>query len=214
MMPPIKEPDLALAGVALLVMFAFLMWHDSPIKNSHLPDPYVQHQAPPSITGDSYESWLWQDPFEYDLNSRTQSDQSSTTCVDDEIENTQNGETAEENYATILAPVLKAPNTLENKEIRTRYRYAVIAGLIESGYLPREPNRLHIFPSQKNCSDNEYDVRWERFYKESKPNECKSDECKPGESKPDIVVVWMNSEIFTNTGKRTYVSTNLPKFIG
>ncbi|SCZ84633.1 hypothetical protein [Nitrosomonas mobilis] len=204
MMPPIKEPDLALAGVALLVMFTFLMWHDSPIKNSRPLDPYVQHQDP-RITGYGYESWLWQDPFEYDLNSCTQGDQSSTTCVSDKAEDMQNGETVKKDYVTILAPVLKAPNTLENKEIRTRYRYAVIAGLIESGYRPREPNRLHFFSSQKNSSGNqknvsgnEYDARWERFYKESKP---------------DIVVVWMNSEIFTNKDKLTYVSENLRKFI-
>src|SRR5690606_15180566 len=57
---------------------------------------------------------------------------------------------------------------------------------------------LHFFSSQKNSSGNEYDVRWERFYKESKP---------------DIVVVWMNSEIFTNKDKLTYVSENLRKFI-
>ena len=252
--PPMKEPDLALAGVALLVMFGLLMWHDSPIKSSHPLDPYVQHQDPP-ITGYGYESWLWQDPFGFDLDSYLQRDQyliefdgnaeeashrrywvhkkidlidqkmhptptasnkkgvhkktgretsDKSQCeyqLEEEIKRIKRIKNDVKNHVTILAPLLKVrPNTLENKELRTRHRYAVIAGLIELGYHPSEPDLLHFCSVQKNSSKKEYDVRWERFYDESK-------------DKPDIIVVWMNSEIFTNTDKFTDVSENLPKII-
>ena len=35
MMPPVKEPDLALAGLALLVIFGLLIWYNHrPIESS------------------------------------------------------------------------------------------------------------------------------------------------------------------------------------
>jgi amino acid transporter len=89
-----------------------------------------------------------------------------------------------ESGVKILAPLLKVqPNTLENKELRTRQRYAVIAGLIESGYSPSEPDRLHFCAIQRNSSSNKYDVRWEHYFHQSR-------------DKPGIIVAWMNSEMF------------------
>ncbi|SEN49761.1 hypothetical protein SAMN05216404_10510 [Nitrosospira multiformis] len=99
-----------------------------------------------------------------------------------------------ESGVKILAPLLKVqPNSLENKELRTRQRYAVIAGLIESGYSPSESDRLHFCsskknssnkgPDQKSSSNNKYDVRWEHYFHQSR-------------DKPDIIVAWMNSEMF------------------
>jgi hypothetical protein len=66
--------------------------------------------------------------------------------------------------------------------MRTRQRYAVIAGLIESGYRPQEPDRLHFCSIQEHS--REYDVRWEHYRHE------------PG-NKPDIIVAWIDSEVFT-----------------
>jgi hypothetical protein len=190
MMPPIKEPDLALAGVALLVMFGLLMWYDSPIKNSHPLDPYLKPPKP-LVTGDAYESWLWQDPFEF--KKPYLKPKKGDQCKDQLI-HLKNG-------VKILAPVLKvAPDALGNKELRIRYRYAVIAGLIESGYRPSEPDHLHFCSAQS--SNKEYNVRWERYSHESKkdgpgknePGKDKPDKDK-AENNPDVIVVWMNSEV-------------------
>ena len=55
------------------------------------------------------------------------------------------------NRRIVLAPLVKVtPDTLENKELRTRQRYAVVAGLIESGYRPQEPGLLHFCSIQKD----------------------------------------------------------------
>ena len=188
MMPPIKEPDLALAGVALLVLFGLLMWYDSPIKSSHPLDPYVQPPDPP-VTGYAYESWLWQDPFEFKKPYPKPKKEFEDQCKD-QLENHKND-------VKILAPLLKVqPNTLENKELRTRHRYAVIAGLIESGYRPSEPDHLHFCSIQKKGSNTEYDMRWEHYHHESDKDK-------------HIVVVWMNSEIFTRDDKLTLVLEDL-----
>ena len=69
-----KEPDLALAGLALLIIFGLLIWYDRPVESARPFDPYLQHQDL-QATGYSYESWLWQDPFGFDLDSYTERNQ-------------------------------------------------------------------------------------------------------------------------------------------
>ena len=44
------------------------------VENARPFDPYTQHQVPP-INGYAYESWLWQDPFGFDLDSYTERNQ-------------------------------------------------------------------------------------------------------------------------------------------
>lgn len=208
MIPPIKEPDLALAGLALLIIFGLLIWYDRPIEGFRPFDPYSQPQDHPRTTGYAYESWLWQDPFAFEKPDESWLWQHPFTF--EKLDPTKGSEECEyqlnekieeitrvknDKDVKILAPLLTVwPSTRENKEVRTRHRYAVIAGLIESGYRPSEPNRLHFCSSQENSSNKEYDVRWEHF--ESK-------------NKPDIIVAWLNSEIFTHEGKLLFVLENL-----
>jgi hypothetical protein len=203
MMPPVKEP---LAGLALLVIFGLLIWYNRPIENSPVFDPYVQHKDR-SIAGYAYESWLWEDPFGFEPGK-----QFEDQCKD---------RLAITNPVKLLAPVLKVrPNTMGSKELRTRQRYAVIAGLIESGYRPLEPNRMR-FCSLQN-GDKQYNVRWEHYRHKSKDNSDK-EERKPGkqepDNNPDIIVAWMNSEIFTRNDKLVddayiFVQENLLKTEG
>ena len=70
-MAEVKEPDLALAGLALLVIFGLLIWYDHPVESARPFGPYIQHQDL-QTTGYIYESWLWQDPFVFDSISRKQ----------------------------------------------------------------------------------------------------------------------------------------------
>lgn len=269
-MAEIKEPslldlpDLAPAGLALLFIFGLLIWYDKPVESARPFDPYIQHQDL-QTSGYSYESWLWQEPFAFDLDSYTERNQyyiefsdksepalphhfrihKKTDVEPADRENEANEkkeskgkkkeaeaeqaeseedqceyqlkkrinayrsnsgtsiETPTRNFVKILAPLLKVhPNTTENKEARTRQRYAVIAGLIESGYRPLEPERLHFCSSQKNKA---YDVRWEHYQHESKylldvdtPGKNNTNQAEKNElsDKPDIIVVWINSEIF------------------
>ncbi|PTQ80073.1 CRISPR-associated protein Cmr3 family [Nitrosospira multiformis] len=297
-MPSEKEPDLAVAGLALLIIFGLLIWYDKPVESPRPFDPYIQRQDLQTI-GYSYESWLWQDPFGFDLDSYTERNQyyiefrdksekafphhfTIHKKIDIEPANREKevdlkkesedkekkakagkagqaerqceyqlagasmtkyyhlratdtlfirgnlafGESGEHGASElpplpslfagafrsailgrapqelgqtnikktkILVPLLKVrPNTTENKELRTRQRYAVIAGLIDSGYRPLEPDRLHFCSSQKNKA---YDVRWEHYQHESKYNTNQAEKNELSD-KPDIIVVWINSEIF------------------
>jgi hypothetical protein len=222
MMPPVKEP---LAGLALLVIFGFLIWYNRPIENVRPFDPYFQHQAPRTIGNDAYEAWLWKDPFGFDpaatsggaaeawarVDKGENPDQESEALVGSRkgegeksgresygptcqvaLEKMVSGTSGEGRPVQILAPLVKVtPDTVENKEMRTRHRYAVVAGLIESGYQPLEPNRLHFCSIQEDS--REYDMRWERYRHEL-------------ESKADIIVAWISSEVFT-AGKE-FLDTN------
>lgn len=208
MISPIKEPDLALAGLALLIIFGLLIWYDRPSEGFRPSDPYGQPQDHPRTTGYAYENWLWQDPFAFEKPDESwlwqhpfTFEKPDPTKGSEECEYQLNKKIEEINRVKndedvkILAPLLTVwPNTRENKEVRTRHRYAVVAGLIESGYRPAEPNRLHFCSSQENSSNKEYDVRWEHF---------------ESENKPDIIVAWLNSEIFTHDGKLIFVLKDL-----
>ena len=54
-MAEVKEPDLALAGLALLVIFGLLIWYDHPVESARPFGPYIQHQDL-QTTGYIYES--------------------------------------------------------------------------------------------------------------------------------------------------------------
>lgn len=60
------EPDFALVGLALLIILAFMIWQDHPVQSPRPYDSASAFQHDPRITDHSYESWLWQDPFEFD----------------------------------------------------------------------------------------------------------------------------------------------------
>ena len=60
------EPDMALLGLALLIILAFMIWQDRPIQSPRPYDSASTQQHNPRITDHSYESWLWQDPFSFD----------------------------------------------------------------------------------------------------------------------------------------------------
>lgn len=215
-MPEVKEtdylPDLAPAGLALLVIFGLLIWYDRPSDTVRPFDPYLQHEDP-HITAYAYESWLWQDPFAFDPPDPKEK-KSKGYCKKQLIEEIS----AIESPVKILAPLLKVrPDTLENKELRTRHRYAVIAGLIESGYRSIEPDRLYFCSTQGN---KEYDVRWEHFryepeYPPGKNTRSKNKTAQPSknaaDNKPDIIVVWLNGEIFTDDNRFDQMSGSLFK---
>ena len=164
MMPSVKEP---LAGLALLVIFGFLIWYNRPIENPRLFDPYLQVETSRFTAHDAYEAWLWQDPFGFDpdygsggaaeawaraARGEKRDDNSSSaipgglTCQDQDSLNS----ILKKEKPIVLATLVKvAPHTVENKELRTRQRYAVVAGLVESGYRPQNPGALHFCSSQE-----------------------------------------------------------------
>jgi hypothetical protein len=229
MMPPVKEP---LAGLALLVIFGLLIWSNRPIQSSPPFDPYPQHETLRIIGHDAHEAWLWKDPFGFDSpdiqkaielaeKHLKKKDPKGRTCRaslgkilgldkndDEQVKNgkrvnNKNNKEKDRAKPVILAPLVKVkPNTVENKELRTRQRYAVVAGLIESGYQPQEPDRLHFCAIQK--SSHEYDMRWERYKYNGFEEKTASKPEKPGgtsPARPDIIVAWIDSEILTADDK-------------
>ena len=68
------------------------------------------------------------------------------------------------------------PRTVENKENRTRQRYAVTAGLAALGYHAEESNRMYFCNSSKE-KGNRFNVRWEHFSQKDKN---------------DVIVVWIS----------------------
>ncbi|MBX3639686.1 MAG: hypothetical protein KF888_04115 [Nitrosomonas sp.] len=210
--PAQKEPDLALAGLALIVIFGLLIWHDHPMRSDRPFDSSVMQPQYPHTTGYTYESWLWQDPFSFDSSEYVQKDQyyiefdnyeekppwpkslrlrkkldlegdnKSKDAAKSYLCTIQFAEYAKKNLASkiLLSLVNVRPNTVENKETRIRHRYAVIAGLIESGYYPSRPDRLNFCASSNN--NRQFDVRWEHFSHES--------------NEKNIIVAWVDSNTF------------------
>ncbi|WMJ09271.1 hypothetical protein [Nitrosomonas sp. sh817] len=192
------EPDLALVGLALLIILAFMMWQDRPIQSPRPYDSTSKHSQAPRVSDNSYESWLWQDPFEFDpgedelhdklheaFNLSGSTGKSRPLAEKSEKNNDlcycKNGlltraisELTENQGKTpikILLPSVEIrPNTVEKKEFRTRYRYAVVSGLIAAGYRPSKPNRINFCASQKINGKSQYDIRWEHFERNGNDN--------------------------------------------
>ena len=190
------EPDFALIGLALLIILAFMMWQDRPIQSPRPYDSAGKHQQNPRITGHTYESWLWQDPFGFDpgddkLHNKLhetfkisvgeshslaeESRKNNDLCYCENGLLTQEISKISENQqgvpVKILIPSIEIkPNTVESKEFRTRYRYAVVSGLIEEGYRPSKPHPINFCTSQNNQGELQYDIRWEHFKRNDKDN--------------------------------------------
>lgn len=174
MVPSSKEPDLALAGLALLIVFGLMIWHDQPIKSDRPAEPIHKQIQDRKIEGNSYESRPWEDPFGFDPGAYLQKTPTNFRCfrLAKEINNKS---------VKVLVSVVKVhPNTLDHRESRIRQRSAVMAGLTESGYLPSEPNRLYFYSSCLNGDDEEFDIRLE-YYK------------KPEDNKSDTLVIWIDN---------------------
>ncbi len=200
------EPDLALVGLALLIILGFMMWQDRPIQSPRPYDSASTFQHDVRITDHSYESWLWQDPFEVDpgedklhnklheifkLNAGGQRLHGKELNESNDLCYCKNGllTRAISNVAKnpnapvkILVPAVEIKsNTVENKEFKTRYRYAVISGLIEAGYRRSEPHSINFCASQHIDGKPEYDVRWEHFSRGDTEN---------------LIVIWTTEENF------------------
>lgn len=190
MTPSSKEPDLALAGLALLLIFGFMIWRDQPIKSDRLVDPTHKEIQDRKIKDDSYESWPWEDPFGFDAASYPfylSRDQYHFELDEDkDIENftkkiithsnPSKNNAKSKSIDLLVVWVDVQPDSLDHKERRIRQRYAVMSGLTESGYLPSEPNRIHFYTSKK------FDIRWE-YYQHSQI---------PKDRNPDKVVIWID----------------------
>ncbi|SDY74698.1 hypothetical protein [Nitrosomonas sp. Nm58] len=191
-----KEPDLAFAGLALLILFGILIWHDNPIESARPPDPSaIQPQYTPVIGHATYESWLWQDPFGQNHHAEESSKNEKVNSADDrksrcypQVDKGIVSIIKEDKPVKLLASIVKVrPNTIENKELRIRHRYAMVAGLIESGYKASEPHRLHFCSIQNQGDDNKkYDFRWERFTDKNK-------------ERPDVILIWVDSDAVTSS---------------
>lgn len=192
-----REPDLALAGLVLLIIFAFMMWQDRPIQSPRPVDLIDAKQYAPRATGNSYESWLWQDPFDFDPENKNSGVDDHCFCHKELLTKAISNAELKNAKIRIIAPIVPiTPNTVEIKEFRTRYRYAVVTGLIEAGYRPSNPQSqsINFCASGRNGDKNKYDVRWEQW--KLRP----SDETKnPKNNNLEyIFVIWSDDSQFTS----------------
>lgn len=197
----INEPDMALVGLLLLVIFGVMIWSDRPIQS---PRPYDTPYPQPldrHVSDYTYISHPWEDPFGFkpgelqareiyqfefkpqpdflsqengtvrlrksmdgvDHESQTQENFKSRYCSEQLIEEIKklNSNNVENKIKILFSIVQVYPRTVNNKENRTRQRYAVTAGLAASGYHANGYNKLNFCTTS---SDTDFfNVRWERF---------------------------------------------------
>ncbi|WP_293007043.1 hypothetical protein [Nitrosomonas sp.] len=182
-----KEPDLAFAGLAILILFGFLILHDNPIKSSRPADTTSSELLDLNVNH-AYKSWLWEDPFgkTFKLNK----ERVTTSLYDQKCESL--GKKINDKSVEIFAALLDIGlNPAENKETRIRHRYAKIAGLIEAGYSPsEEPHQLHYCRfGAENDPDKKYNVGWEHF--------TFTQNVEKGKEKPnDVILLWLDDSVF------------------
>lgn len=169
------EFDLAHAGLAILIVLAFMQWQDRPIQSYRPYDSFQEQERDVNVMDHSYESWLWEDPFKYNPKKTLCKEPSCKKPIDSDQ---CNDLLKEKPGKKIILPTNSRHHTAEDQETMVRYRYAVVSGLISAGYSANEPDRLHYCTTQSTESDkSKYDIRWEHFSKKGVE---------------DIIVIWFD----------------------
>lgn len=240
----INEPDMAIVGLLLLVIFGVMIWSDRPIQS---PRPYDTPYPQPldrKVSNYTYISHPWEDPFGFKpselqareiyqfeikpqpdflsqengtvrlrksmdgvgYESQTQENSKSRYCSAQLIEKIKklNSNNVENKVKILFSIVQVYPQTVNNKENRTRQRYAVTAGLAASGYHAIDSNKLNFCTTSSNSDF--FNVRWERL--ENKKN---------GEN---IIAVWITNDLnlvanlrdFQTTIKKSCISKFVEKY--
>lgn len=234
MTPSSKEPDLALAGLALLLIFGFMIWRDQPIKSDRLVDPTHKEIQDRKIKDDSYESWPWEDPFGFDPRAFISKDQ-----YDIEFSNNINNNSQKQIIHLRLHK--KTDIGAINSEIleTTAVEDCVdqLAKKINKSTKNQVNQPIEILPLLLNSQPDSLDLKEQRVrqryavmtgltesgYLPSEPNRihfhlnCRDTEefdirwefyshnnYKSDNHKPDIVVIWFNN--ISNTGEKQLIN--------
>jgi hypothetical protein len=204
-------PDLTFLGFFLLAVFGSLVFNEEFLKSTR-PDSMSNEHQSLQIEG-TYDARLWQDPFEFKIPTpKVKVPKSwqdffefppSDTKVKEPKCSDEFRKVVEEfsptRHVTILAPTVAIGSDGETKEQRIRRRYAVVAGLSESGYVSTEPTKLNYCFSSNN-NNEEYDIRWEYYTHENK-NEA------------PILLIWLNNDAFFTHVKKNKALDNIKENI-
>ena len=60
-----SEPGMAFVGVLLLIVFGIMIFNDRPVQSPRPYDTPYPHSLDRNLTDHSYESWPWEDPFDF-----------------------------------------------------------------------------------------------------------------------------------------------------
>lgn len=221
-------PDLTYIGFILLAVFGSLVLNEDYLSSNRPSNLSNEHHI--QQNGFSYDARLWQDPFDYkipvtEVKETTLMLDSSKPEIPiiklkgntDNLSNNDEKPQCHEKFkeairkvdetnesareVIILAPVVTIGSDNESREQRIRKRYAVVAGLSESGYISLQPTKLN-YCFSTNSNDKPYDIRWEYYVHEGK------------NKFPDVLVIWLNNDkFFSNTKKDSSIEESIKKNI-
>jgi len=223
---------LLVAGVALVSYLLF-----EPLPQSGRP---TVADGPSHINAHSQDipARLWQDPFEVILRARSASDTSTTISEPTAgyVLAVRGGTTAEakctrfdhlladvetrsqfENVL-VMPVIVSGGNYPESEENRRRVRYAVVSGLIRSGYSPEQAGHIGyvIDPQRADAADGSAHPRHRR--QQVYPYEWYRQSGDDGATTQSLLVVWINEGLlgdrpittFANWQTRLWESVTVP----
>ncbi len=183
---PREGPDLTFIGFMILAVFGSLVWNTTPLQS---PRPHTNEpDRSKAEIADYVEARLWQDPFYNDPGTKGEGIAAAPCTYPPSA-----GETS----LKVITPMVKVASDKDSVERRIRRRYALIAGLSESGYVPEDPGKIfRCSISIENPDKREgrspsvsTEVRWERYRHESSSNLS------------DVIVAWVDNSFFTTDFK-------------
>lgn len=218
------SPDLTFLGFFLLAVFGSLVFNEEYLKSTR-PDSMSNKHQNHQIENHAYDARLWQDPFGFVIPAtKTEKPKPFQILTEPIIERkTEIVKNSKCSYQfrkvidqfnptgeiKILAPTVAVDFDNETKEQRIRRRYAVVAGLSESGYVSTEPTELNYCFTEKNDGES-YDIRWEYYIHENNNNNQGNKK-----KRSDILLIWLNNDaFFTHSNKSNaldIMKENLPK---
>ena len=225
---PNSDTGLTLSGFLIIVALGTFLWKGSPL---HSVRPFTDDSNPViNISPGKVNARLWHDPFSVAdkslkskrvkrddnvLQAKTSVATRLTHDLIDEI-----ADSAKEGRVSVILATLDHGSYAETKELRRRFRYAILSALGEERFAPVDSSKLEILYRCKNKLNKDCDslnkqlcnaIPYEWYEKESGYKRNKSRATSTGESenesqdveKHKVLVVWLNESLISDSPLKT-----------
>lgn len=154
-MPDKGDPGFTLASLLILAVLGMFAWNSAPLRSARPggdKEEAVEHRY-----DDQVPARLWQDPFnavhrhERALAALGAAGAKKKRSLPADIEDVLEENGKEMPGLTVLVPMLTPGSYAEIEERRRRWRYAILAALGDSGFVPRSAESLGLFHLRPKC---------------------------------------------------------------
>ncbi len=203
-MPQKGDPGFTFAGVLILATLGTFAWHGAPLESARPTSPSLT--APDVVFGGRIAARLWQDPLNVMRQIKQRADdEKAHGNVAHDLEKLS--EVAHSGQMMVLSVMVTSGLYSELEERRRRRRYAVLAGLGDSGFAPRDAETLGILKVHlsNRSTDTQANTSWDsitipyEWYDYEAPKPANPSGSSKRQFLPEsVLVLWLDESRFAD----------------